>query len=428
MTLETTLQTLSRWVLCLSALLVMASVLPRMFDLAFRQATPVPFVLFSPVDNLFFMSGTLADGQRIYRDETGREYDRKTFMAKTPLFWFRDVFAWGMMPRLIEDVPITRKTVEEGSQIFRYRPGDLPSVSIPLWPLLESASDFSNLRLPETMFWNDGALVFENGITRKRDESMTRKVGQSLSDAGFSFPVQAVWGNPTTRKSHDDGYFLKDGKGRLFHLQQIKGEPVCLDTGVSGIGAIRYLVVSEDERRELYGYFITDDGRFHLLMQEDYRVISPDLMSFDPETMGLLFMADMLGRTVVYGNAEQWYALRLSLDYDILHSYGEKVAPALSPSIRFFKTTLFPFIFQTKAEYGKGAALSIQFSGLAAMYGTLFFSSLFLAIRKRVTGSFRVRLYEAVLLLSCGLYGFVVLFMEKSSSVIPAPAKKEPEF
>ena len=60
-------------------------------------------------------------------------------------------------------------------------------------------------------------------------------------------------------KPHDDGYFLLDSKGDLFHLKQVKGAPVCRDTGIHPAGGIRYLAVTEDPRTEFYGYFITAD-------------------------------------------------------------------------------------------------------------------------------------------------------------------------
>ncbi|TWI73224.1 uncharacterized protein DUF4857 [Desulfobotulus alkaliphilus] len=412
MIIESFFKKISGWVLCLSAVLVMAVVLPRMFDLAFRQGAPTPFILYSPVKDLFFLSGSTPDGQRVYRDETGRQYDRMEFMMATPLFWYRNVFAWNSMPETIQGVLITREAVEEGYQVFRYRPQDLKEPPVPLWPLLESASEFSDLRLPETMFWKDGGLVFENGLTRKKDLEMTEKVNNALSEAGFSFPVKALWGNSTTRKPHDDGYFIRDAEGSLFHLRQVRGEPVCMDTGIRGIGEIRHLAVTEDRRREFYGYLVTDDGRFHLLMQENYRVESLDLKDFDPETMGLIFMADLLGRTVVYGDEEKIYALRLGLDYHPVHSYEEERIQGLSSGASRVRSMLFPFVVQTRAEYGRGADLRLDFSDHTSFAGILFFLVLFMVIRKWWKGTFFFRLHEAALLFLFGIYGFFVLLVQ----------------
>ncbi|TYT74402.1 DUF4857 domain-containing protein [Desulfobotulus mexicanus] len=423
MIFENVLKTISGWVLCLSAVLVMAVVLPRMFDLAFRQGTQTPFIVYSSVKDLFFMSGSTAEGQRVYRDETGRVYDRKSYMMATPLFWYRNVSAWGGMPEKIQGIRLTREAVEEGYQLFRYRPGDLKQAPVPLWPLLESASVFSDLRLPDTMFWNDGALIFENGLTRKKDQELTGKVNQALSEAGFSFPVKAVWGNPTTRKPHDDGYFIKDAKGGLFHLRQVRGGPVCMDTGITGIGDIRLVTVTEDRRREFYGYIITDDGKFHLLMQNNYRVLSPDLKNFDPETMGLIFMADLLGRTLVYGDTEKIHALRLGLDYHPIHSYEEERIQGLSSGASMVRSMLFPFVVQTRAEYGRGADLRLDFSDHTSFAGILFFLVLFMVIRKWRKGTFFFRLHEAALLFLFGVYGYFVLLAQ----IYPCFEKKGPK-
>ncbi|MDY0162801.1 DUF4857 domain-containing protein [Desulfobotulus sp.] len=403
---------ISRWVLCLVGVLVLAVVLPRMFDMAFKKSSPSSFVLYSPVTEGFLFSGNSPEGEFRYRDEAGNLYDRKTYMSLTPLFWYRDLFAWKIMPETLGGVPITREAVEAGAQFFRYRPGDMQREGIALWPLLESASEFSDLRLPETLFWNKGRLIFENGLTRRRDATFTEAVETSLSDAGFVFPVAAVWGNPTTKKPHDDGWFLLDAEGRLFHLKQEKGLPICRNTGLAPPSGIRHVAVTEDARKEFFGYLITGDGGFHVLMQENYALVRLDLEDFDPDTMGLLFMADLLGRTLVYGDGEGFYALRLDREYRPLHRYTEARFPAFSQGTAVARAILFPFTLKTRASYTKAADFALVPSGLLSLVGILFAFLSFVLIRKKMEKPLCPGIREGVVLLLGGLYGLLVLCVE----------------
>lgn len=412
---------ISRWVLCLAGVLVLAVVLPRMFDMAFKGGSSQPFVLYSPVTEGFLFSEVGPEGELRYRDEAGKFYDRKTHMGLTPLFWYRDLFAWKTMPETLGGLPVTRGAVEAGAQFFRYRPADLKGGGISLWPLFESASEFSDLRLPETLFWNGGGLIFENGLTRSRDAAFTKAVETCLSDAGFVFPVAAAWGNPTTKKPHDDGWFLLDAEGRLFHLKQEKGLPLCRNTGLAPPSGIRQMAVTEDPRREFYGYLITGDGGFHLLMQETYGLVTLDLEGFEPDTMGLLFMADMLGRTLTYGNSQHFHVLRTDLNYRPLQRYTEACPPALSGKAEALKSVFFPFTVKTRAAYGKGADLALEFSGGLAFVGVILSMAFFCLIRKKKQGVLKLNGMEG-LLLCCGIYGLLMLLFEEEWGRVRPPA------
>ena len=192
---------LSSAVLILAGILVMAAVLPRLFDFTFKDGISSPFVLYSTLSREFYIAENRAGTPPRYQSASGVRVDKKTYELRTPLFWYRDVYRWGGMPGKIDGEAITREKIERNRQMFRFRPGDMKNAGIGLWPLFESASDFSDLAIPETMFHAQGTLVFVDGQTRRPDADMTDRVAAAMKRAGFRYPVDTVWGNATTRKA-----------------------------------------------------------------------------------------------------------------------------------------------------------------------------------------------------------------------------------
>ena len=53
--------------------------------------------------------------------------------------------------------------------------------------------------------------------TNKINEEKSQLFTEALTAEGFIFPADIIAGLPTTRKSHDEGYFITDSEGTLFH-------------------------------------------------------------------------------------------------------------------------------------------------------------------------------------------------------------------
>lgn len=412
-------QLCSRYLLFFAGVLVMATSFPTLYDFALKGAPDRPFVLYSPVTDGFFFSEHDDDGNPVYRDEQGNTYERNHYELLTPLFWYRDVFRWNQMPKTMDGVSVTYEKVASEYQILRFRAGDLKNARLDLWPLFESASDFSDLTLPDEMFRKKESLVFVNGQTRQKDSEMTRKAHTVLADAGFVFPVDGVWGQPTTRKDHDDGYFLTDGSGRLYHLKKEKGVIRAQDTGIRPPSGIRYLSVEEDQRREFFGYYIAGDGTFHLILQKEYRDVTLPLPELNPDTMSVLLLSDLLGTTLTYGNEEILYGVRVDRDYKSIDTFSRAIAPALSPPLQMVKEALFPFTIRTREVYSKRADLAVEHAGILSLIGIGLSVVLLLGIRKYRTGSWGICAQEWILLGLTGLYGFVMILIENGPGERP---------
>lgn len=259
-----------------------------------------PFIQYSsPLKTFFVSTWDRATQRRRITDLSGKEYTQKAYEKALPMFFFRDLATWGCLPESIDGVPVTLKEVARNRQFVRVSPKDLNSPEVPLYPLYESASGFTRLKDPAEMFRITGTLEFIDTESNEVVTDKSARFTRALEDRGFSFPARRIFGNPTTLKPFDEGYFITDAKGALFHLKMVKGSPWVKNTGLAPASGIRYIGVEEDPRREFYGLMIEGDGTASLLACDTYTPIALPMKGYDPDTMSLTINCDLLKRSFV---------------------------------------------------------------------------------------------------------------------------------
>ncbi|WP_300668585.1 DUF4857 domain-containing protein [Desulfoluna sp.] len=259
-----------------------------------------PFIQYSsPLKTFFISAWDPVDQRRRITDLAGNEYSQTTYEKALPMFFFRDLATWGCLPESIDGVEVTLKKVARNRQFVRLSPKDLNSPVVPLYPLYESASGFTRLKNPADMFRITESLEFIDTESNKVVTDKSERFTRALQDQGFTFPARRIFGNPTPMKPFDEGYFITDAKGALFHLKLVKGTPLVKNTGLAPASGIRYIGVEEDSRREFYGLMVEGDGRASLLSCDTYTPIDLPIKGYDPDSMSLTINCDLLKRTFV---------------------------------------------------------------------------------------------------------------------------------
>ena len=176
---------------------------------------------------------------------------------------------------------------------MRIRPRSIDQPQIALYPLLESKPARFKLEMPKEYFRITDRMEFINAATNEIDETQTKLFTSRLVKAGFEFPAQQYFTNPTTRKAFDDGYFIVDNSGQLFHIKKINGKPFCVNTNIPKNFRIKYMLVKEMNLKEFHSIIFSETNEVYLLLYENYRLQKLPLEGFDAVKEEFLFVGNM---------------------------------------------------------------------------------------------------------------------------------------
>lgn len=336
---------LSRIFIVALAVAVMAFYLPELYWKGVEKKVYRPFILYSAIQDRFMFRMSADFSKTIYADETEQEYDRVEFEKLTPFFNYRNLKKWDLMPVEVKGEWYYDDVIRTSMQFVRVDPDYLNTPQIDLYPLFESQSMFAGLENPPDMFRIAGTMEFIDAGTNEVDEEKSRIFTRALEEVGFTFPAQYAAGNPTTRKPFDEGYFIVDAGGTLFHVKMIEGAPWCVNTGLTPEGGVRYISLRENGRREFYGILITGDRKIHLISYEGYRLITLPVEGYDPDRMTFQMITDPLNRTLIYKDLDEdvIHCVLADPEYHLIRSWD---CPVHRPEMGFEKTLAqmaFPF-------------------------------------------------------------------------------------
>jgi len=214
-----------KYVIIALGVIVAAWLLPALYDLVFPRTDRMPFVVYSCLDSTFIRFESTGKQVR-YVDFRGQEFTKAEADSLLPLFAFRQLVAEGRLPDSLFGVELTPKKIQQNAFHFKTSPKQLNKPAVGLYTMLESASGRVDLQLPPDVFrlTKDG-LEFIDCETNTVNKAKSLSFSRELAKHGFTFPVQLIWGNGSTRKDYDNGFLLTDSGNRLFQLKMVKGAP-----------------------------------------------------------------------------------------------------------------------------------------------------------------------------------------------------------
>lgn len=320
-----------KYIIIALAVIVAAWLLPALYELVSPRTDRLPFVVYSCLDSTFIRFETTGKQVR-YVDFRGQEFTKSEADSLLPLFAFRQLVAEGRLPDSLFGVELAPKKIQQNSFHFKTSPKQLNKPAVGLYTMLESASGRVDLQLPPDVFrlTSDG-LEFIDCETNKVNKAKSLSFSRELTKHGFTFPVNLIWGNGSTRKDYDNGFLLTDANDRLFQLKMVKGAPWVREITNPLIPSSanpqpRYiqLFTIEPANRKLVGLVVTDDFQLYAV-RANGTLAHIGIDEYDPQSMQITIVGDLFQWTITLYTAtdSRYYAV----DSDTFEQVACEIVP-----------------------------------------------------------------------------------------------------
>lgn len=332
---------------------------PALLRLIAAERLRVPAVFYSADKNDFlFFRYTGTELERT--DSSGQTYERADFEALLPLMHAAQLIKDNRMPDKIAGWTWNPAEARHARISLRLRSWQQDTPGVPLYPLFDGESGRVRLEVPDDFVrLGNTAEIVHAGRNEIIPEDSIRL--RALFDSqGFVFPVRLVGGNPTTLKPYDEGYYLLDSAGDLFHLQkrrtEIHLERIPLDSLPGGRATLQaldpvFLLVVEHENRLLRLVVMGRNGEVFALVGPDRKWQRLDLQNYNPSKMDFGLRADPLNFLVTINGSGLLESVALRRDFSEENRHIESL-PALSQTLagRWIQI-LFPFVWELESPH-----------------------------------------------------------------------------
>ncbi len=394
---------LNRYILVAVGILVLSVVLPSLYWTIFEKVSRLPNLFYSCIEEDFII---VEGSQR--RSPQGKVYSSDEYEEVLPLMFFRQLIADGKMPDTIKGVQVEIPSINRASSFYRYTPRKLNSPVPELWPMLESESGKVSLVMPDDYFRIGKRMEFIVAKTNRIDEEKSRRFTEALTANGFLFPASVIAGLPTTRKSVDDGYFITDRKGDLFHVKMVQGEPYVAAIETPDNFDIVYIEPVDLKSREYYCYILTRNNGIFVLMDEVYDLQRLPIDGFDPYLHSFRLNADLFNKSITV-TGENWFeAVAMDDMYHVVATYGEKGEGLYERRDGKMFASLFPFEIRLKEEESQFRRLFFRPSpGIRWLPVNMVAVGLSLALLMRRGRAVRQNIPDLIIIAVTGIYGLI---------------------
>lgn len=435
---------------CLSVLsvLVLSWALPKLYDTALLSPLAKTHIFYSPVlEQCIYteqirgydeQAAAKSEGHHadiVYKDETGRYYDRLAFEAALPFIYYRNMEMRGLLPLKLQGRTFDRAAIEQARRVLelpaRHLDGHHPPQ--PCRPLLEADPGQVALVYPTDRFRvTEQGMIFTHADTNEAETELSRLFSTALAARGFVFPARHVGGNFSTFKPYEGGIFMVDARGALFHLLRRGGQPV-INKIVLPEGVVpRHVLVSESRERLWLGFVLDSRNHLWLIRQSDMALIGLDVPGYVPDHMDCKLIFDPLYLTVVTSDN----ALVQTTVFDLpaaerkngeicraFHTFRHEMSRARESWQSRLADTLFPFRLDFVKEETVLLRPAFSLSRHWLLHAMPFCLLLaggwyFVQYRRQPGGgfSFRQGRAETALILLTGLYGLITLLLLKNEA------------
>jgi hypothetical protein len=251
---------------------VSALYLPDFFSMLVDRKVNTPRMDYSVVIDEFVYTKYYGMGQRDRMDIQGNSYSEREYYQLLPFMHYANLEKWGTLPPEIDGFELNSKNIRRNSQMFRIQPKHIDPPFVPLNIMFEAEGDYAQLTIPDDIFRLGNTIEFLDPVSNSVIEEKSEKFQEAMLASGFSFPVTLFAANQTNRKPFDEGYFIKDAVGKIFHLKMIKDEAVCIQTGIDPGLNVRQMGIGENMRKEFYGWLLTEDNNVYLITYDNYNL------------------------------------------------------------------------------------------------------------------------------------------------------------
>ena len=404
---------LSRYILVLTGVLVAAVSIPSLYWLVAAKVPPSPVIFYSTVlDDFIIINSSRSEERSTRIDSKGNDLSQADYERVMPLMFFRQLIADGRMPDSINGVPMEPALINRYNYSYRFNPRNFDAPSPALYPLLESQSGRVNLEMPDDYFRMKRGIEFIVARDNKVNIEKSRLFTEALTGEGFRFPATIIAGIPTTRKSKDEGYFVTDSNGKLFHFKMIKGAPFVKLVYTPDGFEIIHIDCVDMRTSEYYAYIYTRSHGIFVLMDEVYDLQRLPVEGFNPYEHSLRVNGDMFNKCISWVGDNWIKAVSLDDMYNVVNEYEENW-PALHERTegKVF-SALFPFQIEMKNRNSSFIRFyAKRSSGYIWLITNLVLTALYVAFLQRRRMRIASHVADICIVAITGIYGLISIFV-----------------
>lgn len=397
-------------------ILILAYFMPKFYMEIFSKKTTFTQIKYSPIDEDFIKITVKRNTKdAIFSDlnET-KFFDFETYVSKLPFIFYQDTIKLKKIPKrfLIHFQDINRLSKEV--KTTRIKPKDINKKIVMLFPLFESKPKYSSLQMPDDLFgFSSNGLLFINANTNMIDDNKSKIYNQALKDKGFTTFFKKAFGNPTTRKPFDEGYFLLDDKNQIFHLKQINSKPFVKKLDLQNI-AVKYILIQENPTKEYYGFLISQKSEIFLIMYDDYKLIKLPIdynFNFDK----FIFQTTPINRVVSLQSSDNkdkiYKTYLLDLDYNLLKQNIHKVPLTTGFLYEILQEWIFPVEIKISKDIKPYAIFQISNINYKAFMINLILAFMFFLIKRK--HNLKLAIMLSIIIFIGGIYSVIALMLFK---------------
>lgn len=374
--------------------------------MSFSERIRPSYIQFSPILEDFIIINYVEES---FFDKKGNEYSQEQTDELLPLAHYRLLATKGLLPDSIQGQKIEIDEIRLNSINFRIKPVDIDPPQIPLYPLFESKPKRFKLEMPKEFFRITDSMEFINCETNEIEEDLTKSFTGALSSNGFEFPSNICYGNPTTRKPFDEGYFVFDNKNDLYHIKMIERKPFCKKINVPEDINIKMIFLREYSLKEFYAFILTEENKLYILLFDDYKFQEIPIKNYIPSEDALRFQGDLFYRTITIYKKNQLNVYVTNRNYEPIDYYEEKWVSNEERIAGTISNYIFPFELEINSSDSMYVDFYFSDYRLLAIYLNiiLMLVTMFLLYRKKIR--LNKGLFDYVIVLCTGIFGFIAV-------------------
>jgi len=402
---------LARHLLILLTMLAASFYLPEFYWQLFYKKPIATRITHSIIQDDFLITRTDTQGTTTYWTTQGQSLTRREYIQNNPFLFYSQLQRWGIAPDSVKGYPMRDFSNRIHTMSLRFDPRETAIAQIPLYPLLESAGEYITLSFPDDFFRIRQRLEFISPVDRSIVDSLTIRFSDALDAAGFQYPAQSIYGNPTTHKIFDEGYYVVDQAGRLWHLKKVDGKPFIQLIELPAGCQVQSLQVIEHPIRQIRAALLTRERDYYFILWDDYRPVRLPLDRAPGRPGTVSIYLDPFGCQLLHNRENSTTCYLLDRDYRLLKSHTETWTPRHETLAGRVYGALFPYSCQIRSADDRYIHLTLRLNGWPALIGIAVALLATLLARRYYPALRRSPIAELGWVAVGGLYGFIALLL-----------------